>query len=100
MSLAATITKKRATELAEKLHVNLRRVDIVWWKAGIVSELQNLALVQQAAGYDLATDDMPLDMLAARVAFDKMQLFPDWYQRLKTTEDEAIVHWRNIQVAK
>lgn len=89
------VTVQRATELAAQLRVNLSKVGgIEWWQFGVQHERDKL---QSFIDVGLKVDgSVDLNLLAAKMAVRELQRWPDWYERLKGTEDRAIKYWRNI----
>ena len=96
---AEPLTEARARELATHFSIDLSLVGgIEWWVYGVETEMANLHFALTAASSGLHLDSAtPLDELAARVAIRKLQLYRDWYQRLKRTEDAAIKYWRQMK---
>lgn len=91
--MAYSVNRARATELAEKNNLDVEKVGgLDWWKYAINTELQNLLFY---TSHGLGVNCPPED-IASAVALRKLELYPDWYQRLKRTEDEALRHWRNM----
>lgn len=94
---ASEVSTQRATELAAKLRLNLQKVGgIEWWQFALQSERDQLELVFSVDRALAVPAGVDLTEIAARVALAKLKKWPDWYERLKQTEDRAIRHWRNM----
>lgn len=93
---ATTVSKRRAQELADELGVVVDKVGgITWWQYAVNSELAPLTLLAHHKDVQ-AQYERSLDEVAALLAATKLQQYPDWYERLKKTEDSAIRFWRNM----
>lgn len=96
MSFKTSVSQKRAQALADNLGVVVEKVGgLEWWQYGINSELAPLVMLshhtQVGAHYDIS-----LEEVAALMAATKLAQYPDWYERLKKVEDDAIRYWRNM----
>lgn len=93
---AQPLTPERGRELAAINNVNLDLVGgLEWWVYGVETEMANLQFALSLGSMHLESSTT-LDELAAQVAIRKLQLYRDWYSRLKKTEDAAIKYWRQM----
>lgn len=95
MAAAPSVDKKRAQQLADKHRIDLEAVGgLEWWKYAINAELETLEIYLRD-GLQLA-EDSNAEEVATRAAIRKLTQYPDWYRRLKATEDAALRHWRKM----
>lgn len=96
MSYKRSVSKKRAQSLAADLGVDVNKVGgVEWWQYAVNSELAPLVMLSHHSQVN-ARYDIEIDEVAALLAASKLQQYPDWYERLKKVEDDAIRYWRNM----
>ena len=95
MAAPLSVDKKQAQHLADKNRIELEAVGgLEWWKYAINAELETLAFYLRD-GLELQEGQQP-EEVATRTAIRKLTQYPDWYRRLKATEDAALRHWRKM----
>lgn len=72
----------KARELANKYHIDLRRVPLKYFRKGIIAELEHA----NVTGGDLD--------VTTKIVIAHLQEFPDYYQRLEIMENDADSFWK------
>lgn len=93
---SSVITKEDAVELANYVRLDLKKIDARFWKYGLQAELESLVVALQSGQLELK-ENGSLKQVAARVAFERIIRFPDYYEKLKGMDDKLIIYWRQLK---
>jgi len=85
--MTTIITDQVAINLARKVNLNLHVVDLKWFKAGLIVELEH----NQPNFTNVVHDNL---LIVAKITMAHLMEFPDYYQRLKRMEHSADKFWR------
>lgn len=93
--MSIIVDEKKAHELAKRVRLNTEAVPLRWWQYGVQTEADAISLML-ATGKVLLAKGVSVEDAAAAYALEKLKRYPDWYERVKRCEDQAIRAWRRM----